>query len=407
MPAKSQLTKKVLFIGNSYTAVNDLPSIISLMAENTGDVLVSDSNTPGGYRFMNHATNATTLNKINSNSWDYVVLQGQSQETSFSASQLLTEVYPYATTLSNAIRQNNACSQPLFYMTWGRKNGDSDNCPFIPWVCTYEGMDDAIRTSYLNMAQNNHAQLAPVGALWRHLRVNNPSIELYSSDESHPSMEGSYAAACALYTLIYKKNPTLITWNSSLSPSVATTIKLAAKTIVFDQLALWDFTINTANANYSETIQAAQVSFTNTSTSFDSLLWDFGDGTSSTEINPIHTFPFSGMFAVSQTAIKCGKSAVLTKTLQIETGLNTGNWNSKSDILIFPNPTENLFEVNLNRNFKKTTAEIFDSSGSILFSKEIRDSASFQMDVSPLSSGIYLLRITADQNVFFSKISKK
>jgi hypothetical protein len=32
-------------------------------------------------------------------------------------------------------------------MTWGRENGDAQNCEFVPWVCTYEGMADAIRNT--------------------------------------------------------------------------------------------------------------------------------------------------------------------------------------------------------------------------------------------------------------------
>src|SRR5690554_1148237 len=73
----SQTTKKVLFIGNSYTAANNLPSMVNNMAQSTTDVLIFESNTPGGFRFINHASNTTTLNKINSNDWDYVVLQAQ------------------------------------------------------------------------------------------------------------------------------------------------------------------------------------------------------------------------------------------------------------------------------------------------------------------------------------------
>ena len=61
----SQTTKKVLFIGNSYTSVNNLPLLVEEMANNTDDILIRDANTPGGYRFMDHASNTNTLDKIN------------------------------------------------------------------------------------------------------------------------------------------------------------------------------------------------------------------------------------------------------------------------------------------------------------------------------------------------------
>lgn len=406
LSATSQTTKKVLFIGNSYTSVNDLPSMINNMATNTGNTLIYDSNLPGGYRFLNHASNATTLSKINSNTWDYVVLQAQSQETSFGATQLATEVYPYATSLSNAIRANNECSQPLFYMTWGKQNGDASNCPYAPWVCTYEGMDNAIRASYITMGTNNTAEVAPAGAVWRYLRTNNPSINLYSSDESHPSLAGSFAAACTLYTMIYKKDPTLITWNSGLSNSDATTIKLAAKTIVFDQISTWDFTVNPAVASYSEIINSNQVSFTNTSAAFDSLVWNFGDGTTSTDENPVHNYSATGLYTVTLTSTKCGKSATQTKALQIDTLLNVNEIDEVNPFTIYPNPVSNQFSVVLNKIYKTTSVVVYDILGNIIMKTEGKDLEVLNMDCSSLSSGTYFIKIAADQKVYTSKIFK-
>ena len=402
----AQTTKKVLFIGNSYTAVNNLPTLVSEMATNTGDNLIYDSNTPGGYRLMNHATNATTLSKINANDWDYVVLQAQSQEASLSQNQMTNEVFPYATVLSNAIRQNNPCSQPLFYMTWGRQNGDPGNCTSLPWVCTYVGMDDVIRNSYLYMTQVNNAEVTPAGAVWRYLRSNNPSINLYSSDESHPSLEGSYAAACAFYTMIYKKDPTLITWNSTLSSSVATAIKQATKIIVYDQLASWDFTTNSADANFTENIQQDEVAFINTSGSFDSLLWNFGDGNSSTEDNPTHNYAANGFYTVSLKVTKCGKSDIKTKVVSINADLTTNKLFEKNPVVVFPNPTEGVFQIKCMDKLKKATFEIYDVKGTKFLTKEIEDVSYLEMNIDQLNSGIYFLKLTTGESTFYSKILK-
>jgi len=46
-------SRKVLFLGNSYIYVNDLPQIVTALAENTGDVLIYDSNSIGGYTLEN------------------------------------------------------------------------------------------------------------------------------------------------------------------------------------------------------------------------------------------------------------------------------------------------------------------------------------------------------------------
>jgi PKD repeat protein len=402
-----QTTKKVLFIGNSYTAVNNLPAIVSNMAISTGDVLIYDSNTPGGFRFLNHAADASTLAKINSNTWDYVVLQAQSQEAAFYPAQMEVDLYPYATSLSNSIRQNNECAQPMFYMTWGRKNGDSNNCPYLPWTCTYTAMDDALRASYLLMAENNNAELAPAAAVWRFLRENNSTIELFSSDESHPSLEGSYAAACAFYTMIYKKDPTLINWNPGLNTAIANTIKAAAKTIVYDQMASWDFTVNPASSNFSEVINFGEVSFTNSSATYDSSLWDFGDGTTSTASNPTHNYASSGFYTISLTTVKCGKSNTITKTIVIDSVLNANDFGLKNNIKIYPNPANDALTLTLNKNYSTVSVVLFDVLGTAVMKKDVENASNLNLDITNLNTGTYLLKVIADDMFFTSRIVKK
>ena len=401
---QSQTTKKVLFLGNSYTAANNLPLMVDNIANSTGDILIYDSYTPGGYRFMNHASDATTLAKINSDTWDYVVLQAQSQETSLSQSQMEAEVFPFAESLSNAIRANNECSQPMFYMTWGRENGDPTNCAFMPWVCTYEEMDDVIKATYIYMAETNEAELAPAGAVWRYLRENHPSINLYSGDGSHPSLAGSYAVACAFYTMIYKKDPTSITWNSTLTESDANLIKIAAKTIVFDEIPTWDFTEGPV-ADFSEVINDGQVSFTNSSSSFDSIFWDFGDSNTSTEINPVHTYVDSGQYTVSQTITKCEELDTKTKILDI-TVLSAETFNLDA-LRIFPNPTSGNLNLKFDKTFKEISIAVSDLSGKSVLTTSANNLNELTLDISTLNKGIYILNIVADDCFSVEKIVRE
>ena len=124
----SQTVRRVLFLGNSYTFVNDLPQLTANFSQAAGDSLIFDSNTPGGYSLQQHSVNQTTLTKIALGNWDFVVLQEQSQMPSFPLSQVLVEVFPYAKKLDSLIKAANPCTQTIFFMTWGRKNGDSYNC---------------------------------------------------------------------------------------------------------------------------------------------------------------------------------------------------------------------------------------------------------------------------------------
>ena len=232
-------TKNVLFIGNSYTYTNNMPQIVADLASSVGDNMTFEMSAPAGYKLIWHASNSTTLGLIHQGGWDYVVLQEYSQNPSEPIAFVESDVYPPAAALDTEINTYNPDAETIFYMTWGRRDGDEDRCPVNPPVCTYEGMDDLTRERYMYMAQANHAIVSPVGAVWRYLRENNPAIELYQPDGSHPSPEGSYAAAVTFYTTIFRKDPALLTYNFSLSASNAAIIRNAVRTVVYNNLMTW------------------------------------------------------------------------------------------------------------------------------------------------------------------------
>ena len=76
---KAQGDVNILFLGNSYTAVNNLPQLVAKIAESNGKNVYFASSTPGGHLLLQHAENSTSLNLIKEGNWDYVVLQEQSQ----------------------------------------------------------------------------------------------------------------------------------------------------------------------------------------------------------------------------------------------------------------------------------------------------------------------------------------
>ena len=238
--------KRALFLGNSYTYYNTLPQLTAQIAANQQDTLLFDSNTPGGYKFSDHNADATSLAKIadttRTKHWNFVVLQEQSQLPAFPIAQVQTQCFPYAQALNTHIKDANPQAETVFYMTWGRKNGDASNCANFAPMCTYNGMDSLLRLRYIAMMTDNEAQMSPVGAVWRHIRTNFSTIELYQADESHPSLAGSYAAACTFYTVFFQKNPELITFDGGLASADAANIRASVKTIVFDNLQTWNIT---------------------------------------------------------------------------------------------------------------------------------------------------------------------
>lgn len=233
-------SKRVLFIGNSYTEANNLPSLIQQVAQSVGDDISYQSNTPGGCTFAQHCSNRS-MDLIRQGGWDIVVLQEQSQYPSFPQSQVEAECLPFAARLVDSVRRYSPNATPMFFMTWGHKNGDAANARFFPVLGTYEGMDSMLCLRYMFMAQSNHASVCPVGRVWRYLRQHHPDIELYQSDGSHPSLAGSYAAACAFYAMFFQRSPLPVSFVPAIDTAHARIIRTVVDSVVFRNLSSWLF----------------------------------------------------------------------------------------------------------------------------------------------------------------------
>ncbi len=387
-------TKRVLFIGNSYTYVNDLPKMIADMAAATGDTLIYDRSTPGGFTLQGHSTNATTISKIKAGNWDYVVLQEQSQRPSFPISQVQTSVFPYARLLDSLINHHDSCAETVFYMTWGRKNGDASNCAFFPPLCTYQGMDSLLNLRYRMMADSNDAIVSPVGAVWNYIRANHPNIELYSSDKSHPSVAGTYAAACSFYSTFFRKDPSLVPFNSSLIPIEAISIRSAAKVVAFDSLPKWHVGEYDPVADFDFMRGTpCSVHFTNHSKNADTYYWDFGDGTSSSLENPSHTYQMGGSVSVRLTASKCGKSNDTVRVLFDPCNIGLVEfYNQNLSWSIFPNPVNTALHIN--KLSKSNYSFLIKNSIGVEMIQGNLEEESQSLDVTSLPTGIYFLHLT-------------
>lgn len=396
------LTKRVLFLGNSYTNTNNLPGLIASAAQSTNDVLIHESHTPGGFRLSDHAVNTTSLAKIAQGTWDFVVLQEQSQLPSFPINQVNTLVFPYAEDLNTLITTQNPCAETVFYMTWGRQNGDSQNCAAHPPVCTYTGMDDLLRERYMTMATNEEAIVSPVGAVWRYLRTNHPNLNLYSADGSHPSLLGSYAAACTFYTTLFRKDPTLISFESTLSATDAQIIKLAVKTVVYNQFPTWFIGTYDPMAAFTFTNPTGtSVQFFNQSMGATSYLWDFGDGTTATTAQPTHTYAQNGMYTVALTVTHCGLTSVTQQVINTSVLHISPPNPSQNGVNVSPNPVTSTLALQSNALIEHV--KIYDASGRLV---QTLNGNVTSVDFSSLVPGLYWLSVETSEGSRTQKVIK-
>lgn len=384
----AQISRQVLFIGNSYTDVNNLPQLVADLATSFGDTLIHDRNTPGGYTFNLHNSNATTNAKIVQQAWDYVVLQEQSQLPSFSPGQVATDVFPYADSLVRKIRTNDSCTMPLFYMTWGRKNGDASNCAVYPPVCTYEGMQGRLRSSYLQMGSTHEAEVCPVGSAWWRTRLTNPAIELYAADESHPSLAGSYLAACSFYGAIFHKSCIGGYIPAGLDSATAMQLQTIAFNTLWDSLSTWNIDTAEVAAAFTATDNGGgNVQFTNGSSHATDYLWDFGDGSALNAGNsPAHTYANSGTYLVTLIAYRGCHTDTLMDSVSITIVGRENEWSTA--VHLVPNPASH--EITILGAPAGCGIEIISLQGKCLMKST---SATEKLNIESLPSGMYLLRL--------------
>lgn len=193
----------VLFIGNSYTFMNDMPFIFKEMALGEGYDAYVDTVVEGGKNLLYHSTNPETFEKIRSRNWTYVVIQAHSNELATPKTEIEKKSKVYLSKIIDSIRDQNTCTKLIFYMTWAYKQGNKNWEP----INTYDKMQNMVIENYQWLAKDFDAIISPVGKVWQSVRSKRPDMNLYHEDEKHPNLLGSYLSASTFFTTITRKNP--------------------------------------------------------------------------------------------------------------------------------------------------------------------------------------------------------
>lgn len=159
-----------------------------------------------------------------------------------------------------------------------------------------------------------------------------------------------------------------------------------------------------------------------------SYLWDFGDGTTSTLVNPTHVVNIDTVYNVCMKIFtaagdSCQYCHLLGKdylsniirdqgfTINVENPNNiTTDIHSKGlnncDVLVYPNPANGLFNIKLNNPKPYGICNVFDITGKLVLTKHITNT-NFQVDLSNENGSIYILEIIDRNNVSRIKLGKK
>ncbi len=227
-----QKNYSILFIGNSYTYYNDMPTaIFKQFAEAAGYSVTVASITKGAHTLTKFADPTDEYGAkveaalTGTKNYDYIIIQEQSETP---ANANVQNFYSAVRNLSQRIRNKGAA--PILYSTWGRKAG-SATLTNNGW--TNESMTWKLAAAYQAIGDELNIPVAHAGLAFYDVYTTQSSIELYNSDLSHPSYAGSYLAAATLFAKIFNDDPTDVSFNGTLSAENAAILREAARKAVF------------------------------------------------------------------------------------------------------------------------------------------------------------------------------
>jgi len=403
-----------MFMGNSYTGWNQLPTILKELALEAGDSIFVDGNVIGGYTLgipgQGHLHNTTSIGMIERGYWDYVIMQEQSQMPTIPYYRD-GYTFPAADSLNKIIQESNACVKTMFFMTWGRKYGGEQcvNTHCSPVFVDYFHMQDSLESAYMYMTLSNEAMCAPVGISWSNSIANGDPIELFAADQSHPSLAGSYLAACTFYAAIFQKSPLGINYNAGLSPADAAYLQEIAETTVLTNPKQWNiFPLDTLIASFSFELDGGLASFVNSSVNTHVYNWNFGDPLSgnqntSSMVNPTHFYENPGTYYVSlQAGDSCRYDIAYDSLVILDVGLREQD---EPIVQCFPNPVKDLLIIkSLDGLFHSWQIARMDGCVCLAGELTIENKKAQITGLSVLTPGIYLLSLTGETKRVNKKI---
>lgn len=186
------------------------------------------------------------------------------------------------------------------------------------------------------------------------------------------------------------------------TPQPGTTLELDA--IIF---------CDTFSVDFDTTVVDRTVSFTsNTSATGNggkgNLLWTFGDGSSSTDLNPTHEYTTNGNYSIMLTVVdSCGNSESISKNVLIDSDLSVDYSNKLTQLSIYPNPTDEKLNIDFSlSNEDEVTVYIADMLGRKVSGSYVENTISdkIEMNIDHLDSGNYMVVISTKSG--FKKTEK-
>lgn len=180
---------RILFIGNSFTARNELPRLLKQLAaaaEQPVDIAYQMV-MAGGASLRRHWNAGMAQTALAQSAFDFVVLQEQSTLPLRNPRRFHDNVRLF----DPLIARHGA--RTVLYLTWSRRDEP-------------EAQAERARAEQ-EIAAHTQALVVPVGVVWHAALARHPELPLYADDGSHPTATGSYLAACVFLVSLFARRP--------------------------------------------------------------------------------------------------------------------------------------------------------------------------------------------------------
>lgn len=203
--------------------------------------------------------------------------------------------------------------------------------------------------------------------------------------------------------------PHQISWSSSGNKIIKLTVSNQGGSNTIEKPIL---VVDNPTSLFVPTVEFLTVSFKNLSIGGFSYFWDFGDGNTSTDFEPIHTYALEGTFQVTLTVTNfCGFITSDPIDISVIT-VNTSDPTWAKQVILYPNPTSHSFFINLTStsSVEDTQMEIWSTDGRVVDATnwQIRSGNQvYELPLEHLPRGMYSLVLKSSKGSFVRMFIKE
>jgi len=157
-----------------------------------------------------------------------------------------------------------------------------------------------------------------------------------------------------------------------------------------------------ASFSYTQPDNSYSIQFENLSSPNSFYLWNFGGNNTSTQENPVFTFPFDGIYPVTLIVSNaCGNDTI---SLDVEVlKLNVSDINL-TEVKVFPNPAKDILNISFsNKSNNSFEISVYNALGQQIFPLINRKQSQIIIDISGLSNGVYFIQINKQDEQIINK----